>query len=120
MNDDTRSVAQRMYKAFNTRDFEAAHSIFSVDFVSHPLGTTGVEAVVKSWTAMHTAFPDARVTVEDMIVQGEKIAVRTTLHGIPADVGQQGAPPEMMEIFRVRAGRIDELWGLASWTRPCR
>ncbi|GGV02406.1 hypothetical protein GCM10010211_82190 [Streptomyces albospinus] len=47
-----------------------------------------------------------------MLVEGDKAAVRTSVHGVP---GQQ--PPTMLEIFRVRDGRIPELWGLSCLRR---
>ncbi|MEV6157745.1 nuclear transport factor 2 family protein [Nonomuraea sp. NPDC052129] len=114
MTDDVRAVGQRMYEAFNAHDFGAAETIFAPDFVSHPLGTTGAESVVWAWTRFHERFPDVRVIIEDMLVDGDKVAVRTTLHGLPADVVEQQPPPTMLEIFRVRDGRIAELWGLSA------
>ncbi|MFF1546552.1 ester cyclase [Streptomyces sp. NPDC058291] len=117
MTDDVRALAERMYEAFNVRDLAAARAIFSADFVSHPLGTVGVDSVVKAWSGLHAMFPDIQVIVEDMLVDADKAAVRTSLHGIPAEVEEQ-ALPSMMEIFRVRDGRIAELWGLSSLSRP--
>ncbi|MGW0886352.1 ester cyclase [Streptomyces sp. NPDC002671] len=116
MTHDVRAIAQRMYDAFNSRDLAAAETIFSAGFVSHPLGTIGVDSVVKAWNRLHTAFPDIQVTVEDMLVETGKAAVRTTLRGIPA--GVEGQPsPSMMEIFRVQDGRIAELWGISTLNR---
>ncbi|MGW4667310.1 nuclear transport factor 2 family protein [Streptosporangium sandarakinum] len=57
-------------------------------------------------------FPDAQVIVEDMVVEGNTAAVRTSGRGVP---GRQ--PPTMLEIFRVRDGRIAELWALSSLRR---
>lgn len=119
MTEDVRAIAQRMYEAFNARDLTAAERIFSTDFVSHPLGTVGVDSVLKAWSQLHTMFPDIQVVVEDMLVDADKAAVRTTLHGIPVGVEPQ-APPSMMEIFRVQNGRIAELWGMSSLNRPGR
>ncbi|MFF4968582.1 ester cyclase [Streptomyces sp. NPDC001037] len=119
MTDDVRAIAQRMYEAFNARDLTAAETIFSTDFVSHPLGTVGVDSVLQAWSGLHTMFPDIQVVVEDMLVDADKAAVRTTLHGIPAGVEAQ-APASMMEIFRVQNGRIAELWGMSSLNRPGR
>ncbi|MFD9602675.1 ester cyclase [Streptomyces sp. NPDC059970] len=119
MTDDVRAIAQRMYEAFNARDLTAAKTIFSGDFVSHPLGTVGVDSVVKAWSGLHAMCPDIQVIVEDMLVDADKAAVRTSLHGIPAGVEEQ-ALPSMMEIFRVQDGRIAELWGLSSLSRPGR
>jgi predicted SnoaL-like aldol condensation-catalyzing enzyme len=112
MTDEVRAAAQRMYAAFNAYDHAAAQEIFTADFYSHPMGTTGPESVTRSWQRFHEAFPDAQVVVEDMIVEGDTAAVRTSVHGTS---GPQ--PPTMLEIFRVRDGRIAELWGLSSLRR---
>lgn len=112
MTDDVRAVARRMYEAFNTRDYGAAAEIFMADFYSHPLGTAGPESVAQAWQRFHEAFPDVQVVVEDMVVAEGKAAVRTSVHGIP---GQP--PPIMLEMFRVRNGRIAELWGLSALRR---
>ncbi|RFU39546.1 DUF4440 domain-containing protein [Actinomadura logoneensis] len=111
MNDDARAVAEAMYTAFNTHDHQAAHDIFTPDFYSHPMDATGPESVARRWRQMHEAFPDLSVTVEDMVVEGDTVAVRTSVRGVP------GQSPTMMEIFRVRDGRIAELWGLSSMSR---
>ncbi|MGY0060716.1 ester cyclase [Streptomyces sp. LZ34] len=112
MTEDVRAVARRMYAAFNAHDHAAAQEIFAVDFYSHPLDATGHESVTRAWQRFHEAFPDAQVVVEDMVVEGDKAAVRTSVRGVP---GQQ--PATMLEIFRVRDGRIAELWGLSSLQR---
>ncbi|MEV4253297.1 nuclear transport factor 2 family protein [Spirillospora sp. NPDC049652] len=109
--DGVRAVAEAMYTAFNTRDHEAAHEIFAADFYSHPMDATGPESVARRWWQMHETFPELRVTVEDMVVEGDTVAVRTSMLGVP------GQSPTMMEIFRVRDGRIAELWGLSSMSR---
>jgi predicted SnoaL-like aldol condensation-catalyzing enzyme len=112
MTDDARAVARRMYEAFNTHDHAAAERIFTTDFYSHPLGTTGPAGVTRSWQRFHDAFPEATVVVEDMVIEGDRVAVRTTVHGVSDE-----DPPTMLEIFRVRDGRIAELWGLSSLRR---
>ncbi|MCK2215538.1 nuclear transport factor 2 family protein [Actinomadura sp. ATCC 31491] len=112
MTQDVRALARRMYAAFNARDHEAARDIFTADFRSHPLGTTGPDAVERSWRRFHETYPEARVVVEDMLVEDDRAAVRTSVHGVPGE-----HPPTMLEIFRVRDGRIAELWGLSALKR---
>lgn len=112
MTDDVRAAANRMYAAFNAHEHTATDEIFTADFFSHPLGTTGPEAVTRTWRQFHETFPDAHVVVEDMVVEGNTAAVRTSVRGVPG-----GQPPTMLEIFRVRDGRIAELWGLSSLRR---
>jgi predicted SnoaL-like aldol condensation-catalyzing enzyme len=112
MTHDPRTTAQRMYDAFNARDYPAAQDIFAPHFYSHPLQTTGPQSVVEAWRRFDRAFPDAHVAVERMIVETDCVAVHSIVHGIP---GQQ--PPTMLEIFTVRNDRITELWGLSSLRR---
>ncbi|MED7931885.1 nuclear transport factor 2 family protein [Nonomuraea sp. LP-02] len=111
-DDDVRAAAERMYAAFNAQDYAATTEIFTADFYSHPLGTTGPDSVAQAWRRLHESFPDVHVVVEDMVVEGDTAAVRTSMRGIPG----QGSPT-MLEMFRVRDGRIAELWGLSSLRR---
>jgi predicted SnoaL-like aldol condensation-catalyzing enzyme len=50
-----------------------------------------------------------RFVVEDLLVEGDKIALRVTIHGIPTSPGEP--LPIIMEIFRVENGRVMEVWG---------
>ncbi|MFJ8196972.1 ester cyclase [Streptomyces sp. NPDC096152] len=118
MTHAVRAIARRMYDAFNSRDPAAAETIFSGDFVSHPLGTIGVDSVVKAWNGLHAAFPDIQVTVEDMLVDTDRAAVQG--EGCPsasAGIPCRGERSSMMEIFRVQDGRIAELWGMSTLNR---
>jgi predicted ester cyclase len=112
--EDIKNLIQRMYDAFNTRNVVAADDIFAPDFYSYPL-RAGVEDVKKSWTSMFEAFPDARVVVEELLVDGEKVASRTSIHGVPAMA--DGTQPMILEIIRVKGQRIVELWGLTNLKR---
>lgn len=122
MTDDVhevRAVGLRMYEAFNGRDLAALEAVLAPDFVSHPLRTTGIRAVADAWSKMFAAHPDIQVAVEDMLVDHDRVAVRSVLHGLSNSVPAGAAPaPIMMEIFRVQHGLIAELWGLSSLGRP--
>jgi hypothetical protein len=105
-----RALAERMHEAFNTNDLTAMSEVFAADFHSHPLGTTGIEHIRASWQAFRERHPDARTRVEDIVVEGDRVAMRSTVHG--------GPDGTIMEIFRVEDGRIAELWGVSTIPRP--
>jgi predicted ester cyclase len=67
---------------------------------------------------VRTAFPDARYTVDAVLADGDLVSGRWTMTGTQTgplpDFGlaPTGRPVRMhgMEIFRVRDGRLAELW----------
>ncbi|TCO54240.1 ester cyclase [Actinocrispum wychmicini] len=106
---DPGALVRRMQECFNTRQFDQADDLFTADFFSHALGTAGFEAGKQAWRTLVAHFPDYRVVAQDILVDRDKVAVRSSVEGIPdGDV-----PPVMIEIFRVSDGRLAEMWGLA-------
>lgn len=68
---------------------------------------------------MFASHPDIQLSVEDMLVDRDRVAVRSVLRGLSNSVLNGAEPaPTMMEIFRVQHGLIAELWGLSSLARP--
>ena len=62
-----------------------------------------------------TTFPEKRFVVEDVLVDGDKVALRVTVRGIPVDPGQP--EPTIIEIFRVENGSVAEIWGAGTARR---
>ena len=63
----------------------------------------------------HTAFPDLRFTIEDVVAEGDKVVVRWTLHATHAGE-YQGHPPTGktitvtgISLFRLADGKIQEI-----------
>jgi hypothetical protein len=112
IHDDASALVHRMQECFNTRRFDQADDLFTPDFLSHPLGTTGFEAGKDAWRKLVARFPDMRVVAEDILVDRDKAAVRSSVEGIAAPDG--GARPMLIEIFRIEDGRLAEMWGISS------
>lgn len=111
MHDDMTALAYRMHEAANAGDFDAVDEIFAADFVSHPLKTTGRGPIRTAWRAIRQKYPELRSEIQDVLVDGDRVALRSTVHGARARDGEQ---PTLMEVFRVVDGRIAELWGVTS------
>ncbi|MFE3194868.1 ester cyclase [Nocardia sp. NPDC059240] len=107
---DPDTLVRRLQECFNTRQFDRADELHTPDFVSHALGTTGFEAGKSAWRSLVTQFPDIHVIAEDILVDGDRVAIRSSVAGIPLPT--TGPLPMMIEIFRIENGRIAENWAL--------
>lgn len=110
--DDASALVRRMQECFNTRQFDQADDLFIPGFFSHPLGVAGFEAGKDAWRTVTTRFPAMRVVARDILVDGDKVAVRSAVEGTGTSDG--GAQPMLLEIFRVEDGRLAEMWG-STW-----
>ena len=104
------ALVLRMQECFNTRQFDQADDLFTPGFINHPLGATGIEAGKDAWRTVVAQFPDMRVVADDILVDGDKVAVRSSVTGITAPDG--AARPTLIEIFRIDDGRLAETWGI--------
>jgi len=83
-----------------------------------PIEATGPALLKEVFRRLHRAFPDLRITTEDLIAEGDKVVARNTVSG--THQGEyMGLPPTgksitYNEIFIVRfaGGRIAETWGV--------
>lgn len=111
--EDTRALVYRVYEAINAKDFTAMKELFTPNCVSHALEDAGLENSEDTWKRFSTVFPDQHFVVEDVLVEGDKAALRVTIHGVP-----QQPLPIIMEIFRIENGRVAEVWGAGTLRLP--
>ena len=104
-------------------DLAALDEILTPGFVDHeegPPGTPdGIDGVKAFVTMFREAFPDMQVSIDDVMEDGDRVAVRATMTGTH-DGGLMGVPPSgnrvrlgMIDIVRVEDGRVAEHWGAA-------
>jgi predicted ester cyclase len=111
--EDIRTLVYRVYETINARDIAAMNELFTPDCVSHALERKTRETGETLLNRQFAAFPDTRFVVEDVIVEGDKAALRVTIHGTP-----QQPLPIIMEIFRIEDGRVAEVWGAGTIRLP--
>jgi predicted ester cyclase len=105
--------------AFNDpQDREGYLKLYDPDVVLHgyPRGLAGLEGARTFYSQLWEAFPDARLTVEEVIGSGDQIAARYRLSGIQAREFY-GAPSsgeatnvDGIAWLRFRDGRAVEVW----------
>jgi predicted ester cyclase len=115
-----RSIPEQL---FNTGDLRRKFDYFTEDFVEHailPPGWPNTIEALEMWLGMmHTAFPDFKATVHNVIGEGDYVAGFLTVRGthlgefmgIPA-TGRQVTWDEH-HFGRMVNGRCAEHWGLA-------
>ena len=121
MTQDTKSTVLRIYsEVINGRKLDALDELTTPDVIEHeetPGLAPGREGVKQFFAMLATAFPDFRMNVEDVIVEGDKGVGRSTLTGthqgdfmgIPAT--NRSINLTVIDIFRVDNGRVAEHWG---------
>jgi predicted ester cyclase len=108
---DTREIASEFVDAFNAHDEERIRALNAANGVVEAPGDVrleGKEATTAYAMGWLNAFPDARITVHDEIVEGDWVAQRFTFDGTHEGTLQSPAG-EIPATHRRLAGRGTQL-----------
>jgi steroid delta-isomerase-like uncharacterized protein len=119
---DPRDLVRRLHAALlSARDPDVVDSFFAHDFVSHnnpPGFPPGVDGVKQFFSMFRDAFPDVEVEIDEIVAEGDRVAVATTFSGTHqgelmgmAPTGRRVAVTGI-DIVRVADGKIVEHRGL--------
>jgi predicted ester cyclase len=79
-----------------------------VDHVASLQGHVADERLLRCLSALQKTCPDLEITIEDMIAEGNRVAIRFTAAG-SQDGGERALAPGIL-IYRVAEGKIVEHW----------
>ena len=123
--EENEALVRRWYEeVWNQRDMEVVDDILADDYVRYRAGIpfaneTGIADDLEWVEMILTEFPDVTFTVEDILADGDKVAVRTTTSGTQmgpmVDMGNAPASERQMTreniaIWRVACGKLAEQW----------
>lgn len=117
---DNKEIVRRFAEEFiNEANYDTAEEFLAEDIADHtPLGeTTGRDAVVETLKTVRTAFPDFVITPQEIIAEGDTVAVRMTQRGTHEGTFMGMKPTgnafeiEAMGFARLEDGKIVERWG---------
>src|SRR3954453_11664623 len=83
--DELKNVIRRWVdEVWNQGKLELADELMPANYAVHlggPEPLRGPEGFKAVWNAYHEAFPDIRITIEDLVVEGEKVVWRWSATG---------------------------------------
>ena len=117
--EENKTIVLRSFKGFDKGDLNELQELTASNFVDHsplPGQAPGVVGIKQASHVYRTAFPDAKVIIEDLIAEKDEVVIRWTGRGLHKGeflgTPPSGRPVEMrgISIFRVANGKIVEQW----------
>ena len=114
-------AVRAFYDAFNAHDASGFDRAVAGDWISTPSQEPGREPFKQMIQGVFQTFPDLQFRVEDVVAEGDRVAVRTT--GTGTQAGEfVGVPAtnrpvtfQTIDIHRVAGDRIVETWHVEDW-----
>jgi len=119
IEEENKTIHRRVYeKIWNKGNLDVVDEIIDDDYIYHPLPQRrGPEGYKTMYHGFAEAFFGFHCEIEDMIAEGDKVMVRTTITGTHAreflGVAPTGKQISVTEIavVRIEDGKIIEEWG---------
>ncbi|MGH9645097.1 MAG: ester cyclase [Terriglobales bacterium] len=124
MLDANKNTVRSFVGAVNAKDWPALRRLVAPEFRRHSVaagepGVVSVDDLIQFLEREYSAFPDAFEAIDDIIAEGNKVAVRHRFRG--TQLGGLGLHPPSgkvleatyLAIYRVEEDRIVEAW--AEW-----
>ncbi len=115
MSTDAEALRLVIEQGFGQGDLQMAERFAGEVIIEHEYGAlagaSGADLLKSQIAEAREALPDLVLTVEDMVVDGDRVWARSVGHGTHAATGA----PVVMTVFdvcRFEGGRIVEHWGV--------
>jgi steroid delta-isomerase-like uncharacterized protein len=119
--EQNKAVIRRLFgEVYNAKNVALIDDLTTPDFVDHnpvaglEAGRTGLKQFIGM---VATVFPDNHLTVDDLVAEGDRVAVRWTSYNTHTGGDFFGIPPagrtavfSGTTIYRLVDGKIAELW----------
>ena len=112
-------VRHYLEEIYNKKNVAAIDELMAPNLIVHAYGPpSDRESYKQSVSMLLTGFPDYHLTVEDVVAEGDKVAVHFTWRGTHkgqfAGIAPTGKQVKVtaMTIHRIADGKVVETWGL--------
>jgi predicted ester cyclase len=119
--EQNKAVVRRLFdEVYNAKKVDVIDELMSADFVDHDQAEgmdNGREGLKQFIGLVAVVFPDNRLTMDDVVAEGDKVVARWTSYNTHTGGEFFGIPPSGNKavftgttIYRVVNGKIAELW----------
>jgi steroid delta-isomerase-like uncharacterized protein len=120
--EENKALMRRFYEEISKGNLTVVDELIADNLVDHspfaPGQVPGRQGTLELFTMIRTAFPDLRITAEDMVAEGDKVVCRGTFSGTHkgefmgiAPTGKQ-ISVGVIEIMRIVGGKMVEHWNV--------
>jgi steroid delta-isomerase-like uncharacterized protein len=116
------TLLEKYVAAVNAHDTSSFAEIHTENYIQHSgRSPNGLAAQVENFRTIFARMPDVQATVEDRIIQGDKIVARMTFTGTHTQPMQGIAPTgrrftlRTIDIWRVENGKLAEHWDVVDY-----
>jgi predicted ester cyclase len=119
--EENKALVRRFFEeVFNQKQLDRADAFVAWDYLDHAAlpgqGPVLEGAKQQRWAVYFAAVPDLHATIDDLVAEGDKVAVRFTVEG--TQQGELlGVPPTGKHfrfsdycIYRLAEGKVAETW----------
>ena len=116
-SEQNKRTVRRFYEeVINQNNLAVLDELLGEAYVSHdlPSDPTALKGFISGF---HAAFPDGRITIDQLIAEGDSVAMRGTFRGTQTGPFQDIPPTGKVvtipaqDMYRVVGGKIVEHWG---------
>jgi steroid delta-isomerase-like uncharacterized protein len=117
--EENKALARRAWEIVSQDDLDRIEEVYAPDLVWHEPDqeVRGIEEGKQYVSEALTAFPDAQVSVEDVIAEPDKVVTRYTIRATHQGETEEYGPPtgkrvelKGVTIHRIEGGKIVEEW----------
>lgn len=117
--EENKALVQHVVELWNQRELDAFFNILDPEYVEHlPTGDISKEQLRQYANRFFTAFPDIHFTINDMIAEGDKVAMlinwKATHRGEYMGIAPTGRKIDVSvaNLVRIKDGRWVEFWNV--------
>ena len=121
MSEENKALFRRFLEGMNSHDISVIDQVIDPSFINHdpmPGQDDGIQGLKDMMQMFYTGFPDLKVTLEQIVAEGDLVVGRVITEGtqsavfmgIPASDKKISLPE--MHMIRIANGKAVEYWGV--------